>query len=283
MPNADFCEAMLNTSFDWNGKREPVILATENDSLNGLSMLFAKLLTGRASLFADVRTYWSPEAVKRVTGWELHNGAKQGFIHLINSGAACLDATAASKDQSGQAVMKKWWEMQEDDIRQCLEATDWCPADVDYFSGGGYSSHFKTRAKMPLTMLRLNLVNGLGPVLQIAEGWTVVLPEDVHKVIDERTDPTWPTTWFVPNLTGKGAFTSVYSVMAKWGANHAAYAYGHIGQDAVTLASMLRIPVSMHNVDETEVFRPHAWHALGTQCLEPADFKACEIYGPLYK
>ena len=282
-PNGDFSEAILNTSFDWNGKRSPTVFATENDSLNGLSMLFANLLTGQASLFADVRSYWSPDAVERVTGWKPTDKAAGGFIHLINSGAACLDATGASKDAAGAGLMKCWWDMDQADIDACLKATDWCPGDLGYFRGGGFSSHFKTLAEMPFTLLRLNLIEGLGPVLQVAEGWTVVLPDEVHKTLDQRTDPTWPTTWFVPRLTGKGAFTDVYSVMANWGANHGAGTYGHIGRDIVTLASMLRIPVSLHNLEESDLFRPHAWSAFGTADPEGADYRACATYGPLYK
>ncbi|MGI6403711.1 MAG: L-fucose isomerase [Oscillospiraceae bacterium] len=283
MPNADFCEAILNTSFDWNGKRQPILLATENDSSNGMSMLFAHLLTGKASLFADVRTYWSPEAVKRVTGWTPEGLAKNGFIHMINSGAACLDATGASKDAQGNGVMKNWWDMTEADIEACLKATDWCPADQGYFPGGGFSSHFKTLAEMPMTMIRLNLVKGIGATLQIAEGYTCVLPDEVHNILEQRTDPTWPTTWFAPRLTQGGACRSVYHLMANWGSNHAAFAYGHIGADLITLASMLRIPVSLHNLEVDEIFRPHAWSAFGTSELESADYRACQTYGPIYQ
>ena len=282
-PNGDFSEAILNSTFDWNGKKQPVILATENDNLNGLSMLLANLLTGRSAIFADVRAYWSPEAVQRVTGKTLEGLAAGGFIHLTNSGAACLDAAGASKDESGQPVMKRWWDMTDADIRSCLAATDWCPAELCQFRGGGFSSHFATRANMPLTMIRVNIVDGIGPVLQIAEGYSVILPEDVHDIIDKRTDPTWPTTWFVPRTTGEGAFTDVYSVMANWGANHAACAYGHIGADLITLASMLRIPVSMHNVPAKEIYRPHCWSAFGTEDRQAADYLACRTYGPLYK
>lgn len=281
-PNGDFTEALLNTSFDWNGKKQPVIFATENDHLNAVSMLFGHLLTGAASIFADVRTYWSPEAVERVTGWKPEGRAKEGFIHLINSGAAALDATGAAKSDAGP-VMKKWWDMTQEDIDGCLQATDWCPADLTYFRGGGFSSHFRTNAEMPVTLIRVNLVKGIGPVLQFAEGYTVVLPENVHTAIDQRTDPTWPTTWFVPVLTGEGAFCDVYSVMANWGSNHGAFVNGHIGKDLITLASMLRIPVSLHNVAEKDLFRPHAWSAFATQCLEYGDHKACETYGPRYR
>ncbi len=283
LPNGDFSEAILNSSFDWNGKKEPLIFATENDGLNGVAMLFGKLVTNTASLFADVRTYWSPEAVERVTGKKLTGRAANGFIHLINSGSAALDATGMCKDENGNPVIKKWWEVTDEDIKNMLSVTDWCPADTGYFRGGGYSSHFRTRAEMPMTMIRVNLIDGLGPVLQIAEGYTVVLPDDVHEALDKRTDPTWPTTWFVPNLTGKGAFRDVYSVMATWGANHGALSYGHIGADLITLASMLRIPVCMHNVPEEKIFRPHAWSAFGTADLESADYRACQTYGPLYK
>ena len=282
-PNADFAEAILNTSFDWNGKRQPTIFATENDGLNGVAMLFGHLLTGTSSVFADVRTYWSPEAVERVSGKKLTGRAAQGFIHLINSGAAALDACGQVKIEKGENVMKPWWEMEQKDMDACMKATDWCPAALDYFPGGGFSSHFNTKAEMPVTMVRVNLVAGLGPVLQIAEGYTVELPEDVHALIEKRTDPTWPTTWFVPNLTGKGAFKDVYSVMANWGANHGSFTYGHIGRDLITLASMLRIPVSLHNVPEEDLYRPHAWAAFGTSEPESADYRACAVYGPLYK
>ncbi len=282
-PNADFTEALLNSSFDWNGKRQPVVFATENDNLNGLSMLFGNLLTGKASGFSDVRCYWSPDAVKRVTGWQPEGKAAGGFIHLINSGSTCLDATGKSVDSDGKGVMKAWWEMEEEDIRACLDATDWCPAELCQFRGGGYSSHFRTEAEMPLTMVRVNLVDGVGPVMQIAEGWSVVLPEDVHNKIDMRTDRTWPTTWFVPRTTGHKAFRDVYSVMANWGANHGAFVHGHVGADLITLASMLRIPVTMHNVEEEKIFRPHVWSCFGTESLEAADLAACKAFGPLYR
>jgi L-fucose isomerase len=282
-PNGDFSEAILNSTFDWNGKRPPVVFATENDNLNGLSMLFGNLLTGKASGFSDVRCYWSPEAVERVTGWKPEGLASDGFIHLINSGSTCLDATGKSTDSKGNGVMKPWWKMEEKDINACLKATDWCPAELCQFRGGGYSSHFKTDAQMELTMVRINLVDGIGPVMQIAEGWSVVLPEEVHKKIDSRTDPTWPTTWFVPRTTGKNAFRDVYSVMANWGANHGAFVHGHIGADLITLASMLRIPVTMHNVAEEKIFRPHVWSSFGTENQESADLAACKSFGPLYR
>ena len=282
LPNGDFTEAILNSSFDWNGKKEPSILATENDGLNGTAMLFGKLLTGTATIFADVRTYWSPEAVKRVTGVTPTGRAAGGFIHLINSGAAALDGTGACRDENGTAVMKPWWEVSTDDIQAMLAATDWAPANLGYFRGGGFSSHYRTRAEMPVTMIRVNILNGTQPLLQIAEGYTVDLPDEIHQPLDERTDKTWPTTWFVPNLTGEGAFTDVYHVMANWGANHGCLAYGHIGADLITLASMLRIPVSMHNVSEDRIYRPHTWSAYGTKDLEAADYRACADYGPLY-
>lgn len=283
-PNGDFAEAVLNTSFDWNGAREPYILATENDVLNGLGMLFMKLLTNRAQIFADVRTYWSPEAVKKATGYELEGKAKEagGFIHLINSGAACLDACGEVKDENGNPVMKQWWEMTEADQKAVMDATTWNPADNGYFRGGGFSSRFLTRAEMPVTMIRLNLVKGLGPVLQIAEGWTVKLPEEVADKIWKRTDYTWPCTYFTPRCTGEGAFRTAYDVMNNWGANHGAISYGHIGADLITLCSMLRIPVCMHNVPEEDIFRPAAWNAFGMD-KEGADYRACKNYGPLYK
>lgn len=283
LPNADFTEAIMNTSFDWRGKKEPFILATENDTLNGMSMLFNKLLTNRASVFADVRTYWSPNAVKRVTGWEPTGLAKNGFIHMINSGAAALDGIGACTDDNGNACMKKWWDITEKDIKNTMDKTVWSQANLDYFRGGGFSSNFSTIAEMPVTAVRLNMVDGIGLVLQIAEGYTVVLPDEVDTILQNRTDRTWPSTWFVPNLTGEGAFKDVYSVMANWGANHGALAYGHIGADLITLASMLRIPVNMHNVSEDRIFRPHTWSAFGTKDLESADFRACKNYGPLYK
>lgn len=282
LPNGDFTEAILNSTFDWNGKKEPLVLATENDSLNGISMLFTKLLNQRASVFADVRTYWSPDSVKRVTGWTCEGKAKNGFMHLINSGAAALDGTGMSMED-GKPVMKQWWNMTDKDIDACMSVTNWAQADLQYFRGGGFSSQFETQTEMPVTMLRLNLVDGLGPVLQVAEGWTVVLPKDVDKTLLDRTDPTWPSTWFAPRLTGKGAFTDVYSVMANWGANHGAFTYGHIGSDIITLASMLRIPVSMHNIDDDKIFRPQAWTAFGTNDKESVDYRACQNYGPLYK
>ncbi len=283
-PNGDFAEAVLNSSFDWNGSREPYILATENDTLNGIGMLFMKLLTGRAQIFADVRTYWSPEAVKRATGYELEGIAKEagGFLHLINSGAACLDACGESKDEEGRGVMKPFWEMTEDDIKACLDATEWCEADNGYFRGGGFSSRYLTRAEMPATMIRLNIVKGLGPTLQICEGYTVCLPDDVSDKIWKRTDYTWPCTWFAPRVTGKGAFKTAYDVMNNWGANHGAISYGHIGADLITLASILRIPVCMHNVSEEDIFRPAAWNAFGMD-KEGQDYRACAAYGPMYK
>ncbi|MBW6536578.1 MAG: L-fucose isomerase [Mariniphaga sp.] len=281
-PNGDFPEVFLNTSFDWNGIREAFVFATENDSLNAVPMLFGHLLTNTAQIFSDVRTYWSPEAVKRVTGKELKGIAKDGIIHLINSGATTLDATGQQLDSEGNSVMKPYWDINEEDVKRCLENTRFCPANKGYFRGGGYSSQFKTAGQMPVTMSRINLVKGQGPVLQIAEGYTADIEEAVHKILDERTDPTWPTTWFVPKLTGKGAFKDVYSVMANWGANHGAISYGHIGADLITLASVLRIPVCMHNVDEDKIFRPSAWNAFGED-REGSDYRACLNFGPLYK
>ena len=283
-PNCDFPEALLNTSFDWNGAREPYILATENDVLNGIGMLFGKLLTNTPQIFSDVRTYWSPEAVKKATGYELEGVAKEsdGFIHLINSGASCLDACGQAKDENGNGVMKAWYDITQQDQDAILKATTWNAADNGYFRGGGYSSRFLTEAEMPVTMMRLNLVKGLGPVVQLVEGYTVKLPDEVSDKLWKRTDYTWPCTWFAPRLTGKGAFKSAYDVMNNWGANHGAISYGHIGADIITLCSMLRIPVSMHNVDEEKVFRPAAWNAFGMD-KEGQDYRACQAYGPMYK
>ncbi|MBR5500189.1 MAG: L-fucose isomerase [Clostridia bacterium] len=282
-PNCDFPESMLNTSFDWNGAREPYILATENDVLNGIGMLFMKLLTNRAQMFADVRTYWSGESVKRVTSYDITGKAKEanGFIHLINSGACCLDANGAAKDADGNAIMKPWYEVTEADQKAIMENTTWNYADLGYFRGGGYSSRFVTKAEMPATMIRLNLVKGLGPVLQIAEGWTIDLPDEVTDKLWKRTDYTWPCTWFVPRITGEGAFKTAYDVMNNWGANHGAISYGHIGADLITLCSMLRIPVCMHNVAEKDIFRPAAWNAFGMD-KEGQDYRACQAYGPLF-
>ncbi len=282
-PNGDFTEALLNTSFDWNGIREAFVLATENDACNGVAMLFGHLLTNRAQFFSDVRTYWSPEAVYRVTGKELTGRAAGGMIHLINSGATTLDGTGQAVDANGVPVMKPHWEMTEKDMENCLGATTWYPADRDYFRGGGFSSNFLTKGGMPVTMMRLNLVKGLGPVLQIAEGWTADVDPEINKALDMRTDPTWPTTWFVPRLCpDRDAFKDVYSVMNNWGANHGAISYGHIGQDLITLASILRIPVCMHNVEEEKIFRPASWNAFGMD-KEGADYRACAAYGPIYK
>ncbi len=280
-PNGDFMEAILNSSFDWNGIRQPYIFATENDALNGTTMLFGHLLTNTAQIFADVRTYWSPAAVKRVTGYELAGRAAGGMIHLINSGAATLDATGCLK-RDGQPVMKPFWEITPAEVEDCLAATTWYPANTGYFRGGGFSSGFLTRGEMPVTMSRINLVQGLGPVIQIAEGYTVDLPAEVHEILNERTDPTWPTHWFVPRLTDSGPFRDVYSVMANWGANHGAVSYGHIGADLISLASLLRIPVSMHNVPDELIFRPSAWSAFGANDPMGADFRACANFGPLY-
>ena len=281
-PNADFTEAILNTSFDWNGIREAFVFATENDSLNGVSMLFGHLLTNTAQIFSDVRTYWSPEAVKRVTGKTLTGKASGGIIHLINSGSTTLDATAQQKDAAGNPIMKPFWDITEKDMNSCLKNTEWPPANKGYFRGGGYSSLFKTAGEMPVTMSRINLIKGIGPVMQIAEGWTVELLEDIHEVLDKRTDPTWPTTWFVPRLADNDAFKDVYSVMSNWGANHGAISFGHIGADLITLASILRIPVNMHNVSDNQIFRPSVWSAFGTD-KEGSDYRACATYGPLYR
>jgi L-fucose isomerase len=281
-PNGDFSEAVLNTSFDWNGARQPFIVATENDSLNGISMLFGHLLTGTAQIFADVRTFWSPEAIKRVTGKKLSGQAENGIIHLINSGPAALDGTGQLNDSDGNPVIKPFWDITGNEIQRCLEVTEWCPAVLEYFRGGGYSTRYLTRGGMPVTMSRINWVKGIGPVLQIAEGLTVNIDPDIHQVLDERTNQTWPTTWFVPGITGNGAFKDVYSVMANWGANHGAISYGHIGANLITLASMLRIPVCMHNVPEDEIFRPGAWSSFGMN-KEASDFMACKNYGPLYR
>ncbi len=281
MPNGDFMEAILNTSFDWNGIRQPYIMATENDSLNGVAMLFGHLLTNTAQIFSDVRTYWSPDAVKRVTGHELTGIAKDGIIHLINSGSSCLDGSG-QQSIDGNPAIKPFWEISEAEVEACLTHTKWPAAVDEYFRGGGYSSQFVTRGNMPITMSRINLVHGLGPVLQIAEGWSTELPGEVHTLLDKRTNETWPTTWFVPRLTGNGAFSNVYEVMNNWGANHGAISYGHIGADLITLASMLRIPVFMHNVPEEYINRPSAWRSFGTTDLEGADFRACKNFGPLY-
>ncbi len=283
LPNADFTEAIMASTFDWNGPKAPVPFATENDTLNGVSMMIGTLLTGVAPCFHDVRTYWSPEACERVTGKRPEGKAKDGFIHLINSGATALDGSGAAKNDKGEGCMKPYWEMTDADIKACLEATDWRRANYEYFRGGGFSSHFRCKAEMPVTMLRVNIIDGIGPVIQIAEGYTADLPDDVHDKIDWRTDPTWPTTWFAPNLTGKGAFKDVYGVMANWGANHGVTVYGHVGADIITLASMLRIPVNMHNVDDDKIFRPHSWAAFGTEDAQAADYRACQTYGPLYK
>ncbi|MCY9669336.1 L-fucose isomerase [Paenibacillus alginolyticus] len=281
-PNGDFMEAILNTSFDWNGKRAPYLVATENDSLNGVAMLFGNLLTNTAQIFADVRTYWSPDAVKRVTGHTLSGAAKDGILHLINSGPAALDGTG-EQSRNGKPVMKPYWEITDEEVTKCLEATSWRPASVEYFRGGGYSTDFLTKGGMPVTMSRINLVRGLGPVLQLAEGYSVDLPENVHQQLDDRTDSTWPTTWFAPILTGEGSFTDVYSVMDNWGSNHGSISYGHIGADLITLAAILRIPVSMHNVAKEHIFRPRVWSNFGTSDPEGADFRACSSFGPLYK
>ena len=280
-PNGDFLETMLNSSFDWNGIRQPYLVATENDSLNGVSMLFGHLLTGSAQIFSDVRTYWSPEAVQRVTGWKPTGLAERGFIHLINSGATCLDGTGCQR-LDGKPAMKPWWKVEPNEAKEMLKATQWRYASLGYFRGGGYSSDFLTEGGMPVTMTRVNLVKGLGPMIQIAEGYTATLPKEVHDTLDLRTDPTWPTTWFVPRVTGEGPFKDVYSVMANWGANHGAISYGHIGADLISLASMLRIPVAMHNVPVEQVFRPSYWNAFGMD-PEGSDYRACASLGPLYK
>ena len=280
-PNGDFPEAILNSSFDWNGIREAFVVATENDSLNGITMLLGHLLTNTAQIFSDVRTYWSPESVKRVTGLQVKGKAEDGFIHLINSGSTALDATAQQRDKNGKPVMKPWWDISQEEVNRCLENTQWCQANLEYFRGGGYSSLFRTAGEMPVTMSRINLVKGLGPVLQIAEGWTIELEDMIHKTLDKRTDPTWPTTWFVPRTNGKGHFRDVYSVMAAWGANHGAISYGHIGADMITLASILRIPVFMHNIEEERIFRPSVWNSFGFD-RGSADFLACKTFGPLF-
>ena len=282
-PNGDFMEAMLNSSFDWNGTREPFVVATENDALNGVPMLFGHLLTGTSQIFSDVRTYWSPEAVERVTGYKLEGGAANGIIHLINSGATTLDATGKQRNANGEPVMKQFWDITDEEVKACMDATTWPSANREYFRGGGYSSCFLSEGGMPVTMSRVSMVKGLGPILQIDEGYTVDLPADVHDTINKRTDQTWPTTWFAPILTGEGAFKDVYSVMNEWAANHGAISYGHIGADLIALASMLRIPVAMHNVPEERIFRPKVWGSFGTKDLEGADFRACKNYGPLYK
>ncbi len=280
-PNGDFMEAILCSSFDWNGIRQPYMVATENDSLNGVSMLFGHLLTGSAQIFSDVRTYWSPEAVKRVTGYAPEGLASKGFIHLINSGPSALDGTG-EQSIHGKPAIKPWWDITQKEAQACLDNTSWGAAVTEYFRGGGFSSNFITKGNMPITLSRINLIKGLGPVLQIAEGYTAQLPDEVHKTLDQRTNPSWPTTWFVPNLTGRGAFTDVYSVMANWGANHGAFSFGHIGAELITLASMLRIPVNMHNVPENKIFRPSTWSSFGMD-KEGSDYRACENFGPLYR
>lgn len=282
-PNGDYLEAILNSSFDWNGKRAPYIVATENDALNGATMLFGYLLSHGAQVFADVRTYWSPDSVERVTGHKLEGRAGDGVLHLINSGPAAIDGTGEQANEQGEPCMKPYWEINDKEVDDCLRAVTWHPSVTEYFPGGGWSTRFRTRGGMPITLARLNLVAGLGPALQLAEGWTVDLPEDVHERLDARTNPTWPTTWFAPRLTGEGAFRSCYEVMNNWGSNHGAFCYGHLGHRYLTLASMLRIPVYMHNVEEERIFRPSAWRSFGTAGLEGADFRACTNYGPLYR
>ncbi|AIQ59872.1 L-fucose isomerase [Paenibacillus borealis] len=280
-PNGDFMETILNSSFDWNGRRAPYIVATENDSLNGVTMLFNYLLTNTAQIFADVRTFWSPAAVKRVTGYELEGAAAGGLLHLINSGSAALDGTG-EQSIDGKPAIKPFWDITDEEAAACIAQTQFRPASQEYFRGGGFSTDYLTKGGMPVTMARLNLVKGLGPVLQLVEGFTVELPGEVHDTLDQRTDPTWPTTWFAPKLTGKGSFQSVYDVMNNWGANHGAISYGHIGADLITLASILRIPVSMHNVEDSRIFRPRVWSLFGTEDLESADYRACRNFGPLY-
>ncbi|MGE1320634.1 hypothetical protein ACMFDP_02005 [Klebsiella pneumoniae] len=281
-PNGDTAEALLNSSFDWNGVREPFVVATENDSLNGVAMLMGHQLTGTAQVFADVRTYWSPDAVERVTGQPLTGRAEHGIIHLINSGSAALDGSCQQRDAQGNPTMKPHWEIEQSEADACLAATEWCPAIHEYFRGGGFSSRFLTEGGVPFTMTRVNIIKGLGPVLQIAEGWSVALPKAMHDQLDARTNSTWPTTWFAPRLTGKGPFSDVYSVMANWGANHGVLTIGHVGADFITLAAMLRIPVCMHNVEEAKIYRPSAWAAHGMD-IEGQDYRACQNYGPLYK
>lgn len=283
LPNADFSEAILASTFDWNGRKAPTPFATENDTCNGITMMLGTLVTHSAPCFHDVRTYWSPDACERVTGKRPDGVAANGFIHLINSGATALDGSGASKNEQSKGCMKPFWDMTDADIAACLDATDWCRADYEYFRGGGFSSHFRCRAEMPVTMLRFNIVEGIGPVLQLAEGYTADLPDEIHGIIDRRTDPTWPTTWFCPRLTGENAFSDVYSVMANWGANHGVTVYDHVGADLITLASMLRIPVTMHNVSLDALFRPHAWASFGTDDTQAADYAACRQYGPLYR
>ena len=282
-PNGDYTEAILNSTFDWNGKKQPVLLATESDNCNGLAMLFGNMLTGRASIFADVRTYWSPAAVERCTGWKAEGLAKNGFMHLLNSGAAALDGTGACKDENCNSVMKRWWDVTDKDIDAMLAKTEFSPANRGYFRGGGFSSSFSTEGEMPVTLVRVNMVDGIGYTLQLAEGWTVELPENVNKTLLDRTDRTWPSTWFVPRLNDTVAFGSVYNVMANWGANHGAFVYGHVGKDLITLASMFRIPVTLHNIEDKDIYRPHAWSAFGTKDLEGADYRACANYKQLYK
>lgn len=282
-PNGDYTEAILNSTFDWNGKKQPILLATESDNCNGLAMLFGNMLTGRASIFADVRTYWSPAAVERCTGWKAEGLAKNGFMHLLNSGAAALDGTGAVKDENGNSVMKRWWDVTDKDIEAMLAKTEFSPANRGYFRGGGFSSSYSTEGEMPVTLVRVNMVDGIGYTLQLAEGWTVELPEDVNKTLLDRTDRTWPSTWFVPRLNDTVAFGSVYNVMANWGANHGAFVYGHVGKDLITLASMFRIPVTLHNIEDKDIYRPHAWSAFGTKDLEGADYRACANYKQLYK
>lgn len=282
-PNGDYTEAILNSTFDWNGKKQPILLATESDNCNGLAMLFGNMLTGRASIFADVRTYWSPAAVERCTGWKAEGLAKNGFMHLLNSGAAALDGTGAVKDENGNSVMKRWWDVTDKDIEAMLAKTEFSPANRGYFRGGGFSSSYSTEGEMPVTLVRVNMVDGIGYTLQFAEGWTVELPEKVNKTLLDRTDRTWPSTWFVPRLNDTVAFGSVYNVMANWGANHGAFVYGHVGKDLITLASMLRIPVTLHNIEDKDIYRPHAWSAFGTKDLEGADYRACANYKQLYK
>jgi L-fucose isomerase len=284
-PNGDFLEAILNTSWDWNGIRQPYMVATENDSLNGASMLFGHLLTGgTAQLFADVRTFWSPEAVRRVTGHRLSGLADDGILHLINSGPAALDWTGEQRGSDGKPACQAVWRNHPGRGERLPASHPLVRIRPGLLSPAAAGPRTSPRAATwPVTMFRLNLVKGLGPVLQIAEGHTITLPDNVHQTLDERTNPTWPTTWFAPTLTGNGPFASVYDVMNHWGANHGAISFGHIGGDLITLASLLRIPVDMHNVPAERVFRPSAWARFGSLEPQTADYKACQTYGPLYR
>ena len=280
-PNFDMTESLLTSSFDWNGYRAPMIVATENDSKNAIGMLIANLLSGAPQLFADIRTNWTPESIKSATGVDVSKIAPLGLIDKRNSGAGALDYAldifSTVKDGSQKTIqevvqaIRAGKRIQQDLIKRAIEATTYEAAVLEYFAGDGLSSSFQTPGGVPLTAYRYNMVDNM-LTCSVVEGETVALPEDVISHISNVTNATWPESYWAPRDM------SSFEYMSRIGPNHDGNSFGLIGADMITINAMLRIPVDMHNVDKADIFRPTMWDRFGGD-----DFRACETLGPLYR